>query len=846
MIGRAQGGLPDGTPVYPAALTAPIFFSPLTRPDRDVWWLAEAVGDAVAELPVLVLMAGTIPTGGAADGGSVSASEVRLTPQTFRWSSDSFMTAATDTPSLTYIEGRLAPTRIESTIGTRPDGSWANRATRQVGMVTLLDPEGDLLSLQDEYVFEGRRIAIKVATGTPLSDGTLKPPRLADFSTVFVGQIDRVGANRGRIEIRIRDAASQLDRPVAQDSYLGTGGQAGGEELAGVSKPEALGRCRNVPAVLIDAEKQIYQLHRRRMREVQAVYERGLVQSPGPAVATYEELTGLTVEGDELGDTGPQLLLGQYATCLATGHIRLGAIPLGIVTADIRGDGDTAARRWSNGRAFKGGRLWRGSLSTQYIGTAAGIILRLLQDYAKVPEAEIAVAQIDEVDNRTNTEAGYFVAAGDRNTKVRDIIEQFASVIGCFLDRDSSGQYILTALRAPENFQPVLEIDESMVKRSDGGTTLERIELSYGRPWPSVRLSYARNWRPLSEQEVAEGATREVRAFAQRQSEVAEVVAPLVNLLHGERPALEIEGVGLGAVGARFQALELTKLYRLGRQQYRATVKGVAFRLRLGDTVALRHSKHGLTPRRWIVFSGTGDEVIILRPGAAFLPTAATPFTIAQWLKPAALPAGRSFTIRSSATGTSIFTAISSLGYLQYFTNAVTTTIGEPVEINSWVHFVLTYDGTVFRHYVNGAQTGGPVTLIPAAGSATVPATLGAFNEAADNSFAGAIDDHRFYNRAITLDEIRRLYTWGSLGKHRERTTIITMPNIPGLKMRLDLSQVLGDRRFIEDLSGNGMVGFLGSEWGEVEFGEEQARRLAVMGIAEDARDNATTLLLWG
>lgn len=76
-----------------------------------------------------------------------------------------------------------------------------------------------------------------------------------------------------------------------------------------------------------------------------------------------------------------------------------------------------------------------------------------------------------------------------------------------------------------------------------------------------------------------------------------------------------------------------------------------------------------------------------------------------------------------------------------------------------WYHVVLIYDGTTWRIFVDGVERNSASTA--AQTGATTKFWIGTFN-GAQQLFTGAIDEVRIYNRALSGDEIKRLYKIGS------------------------------------------------------------------------------------
>lgn len=75
---------------------------------------------------------------------------------------------------------------------------------------------------------------------------------------------------------------------------------------------------------------------------------------------------------------------------------------------------------------------------------------------------------------------------------------------------------------------------------------------------------------------------------------------------------------------------------------------------------------------------------------------------------------------------------------------------------NKWNHVAGTWDGTQIRLYVNGVADGSPVSRAAPIGTDTRPVYIGGRNGMTDIT-NGTVDDVRFYNRALTADEIADL-----------------------------------------------------------------------------------------
>lgn len=102
---------------------------------------------------------------------------------------------------------------------------------------------------------------------------------------------------------------------------------------------------------------------------------------------------------------------------------------------------------------------------------------------------------------------------------------------------------------------------------------------------------------------------------------------------------------------------------------------------------------------------------------------------------------------------------------LYYGSTAINATTGATA--NAWNHVAATRSGNAVTIYLNGVQVGSGTN------SASVGATQNwAIGQGPDNTsepMIGYIDDHAVYNRALTANEIHRLYLLGRGGIYERR-----------------------------------------------------------------------------
>lgn len=168
------------------------------------------------------------------------------------------------------------------------------------------------LELATQFV-AGNDLASMMLSGKTL-DVLLTGPRVnvprSEAATMLSGIIGpRSGNVDGGLTIEVHDEQSLWeDIELPSNQYDGTETAAFPAANIGISKPVALGKCRNVPAVLIDASNWTYQVHDGgidAMQAIDAVYDNGVSVS--------------------------------YTPNTTAGTFVLSAAPSGVITADVQG-----------------------------------------------------------------------------------------------------------------------------------------------------------------------------------------------------------------------------------------------------------------------------------------------------------------------------------------------------------------------------------------------------------------------------------------------------------------------------------------------------------------------------
>ncbi|EIZ79238.1 hypothetical protein WSK_2083 [Novosphingobium sp. Rr 2-17] len=169
-----------------------------------------------------------------------------------------------------------------------------------------------------DLMFDGARARVFVGEeGAPFSA----------YEQHFEGTCGAHTTEKSIVSIPLVGRGDRLEKTnLLTSSFAGTGGVEGTSDIAGNLKPVAFGRCLNIEPVLVDAAKQVYQVHDGAIDDIEMVFENALAVNSAPlTAANASALYSMSI---------PE---GQWAKCPAAGIFRLGGQPSGLVTADVRG-----------------------------------------------------------------------------------------------------------------------------------------------------------------------------------------------------------------------------------------------------------------------------------------------------------------------------------------------------------------------------------------------------------------------------------------------------------------------------------------------------------------------------
>jgi hypothetical protein len=394
------------------------------------------------------------------------------------------------------------------------------------GYLELDNWDGGLDDLLASHAIDGRRVVIKM--GRPEDD-------YDDFESVFDGVATGWSAAEKTVRIDLRDVLSDLDLPIQETTYAGTGGLEGGADVEGKPKPLLFGVVRNISPPLVDYGNQIYQVHDGAIGDVDAVLDRGvaITQVPGaPAPGEYQD--------DE-----------------AAGTFTLGDTPAGQVTADATGAGVAS-------------------------------MPDILQDV--MAQAGYVAADFhtwDRINFHASGNLGVWVSHNDR-ASTRDVVNQLLTTVGAFAAGGRTGLVRLGIFEAP-GATPDFTLTSAEIMEIEQELPPPGI---YPPNWRR-QVGHQRNW--TVQRDVAAGATDAQRAFAAEEYRVstAEDAAVKTSHLYATDPPL-VRALFASSADADTEAARLLALYQAERRIYRVATHYRVYDYRIGQPGRLDYPRWNL------------------------------------------------------------------------------------------------------------------------------------------------------------------------------------------------------------------------------------------------------------
>lgn len=406
-------------------------------------------------------------------------------------------------------------TKLSYTENLFSQGATEGQGTVGVGNLVLTNNDGGLDALVSKYAFDGRKIQIYIADENN--------PQTNNSTLYFTGVIDHPEYNFDTVTLFVKNRMEAINVPYQAAVFAGTNVGAGGSggfegqntTIGGKIKPAIFGRCMSVEGMPVNDFYLVYAFNYDRLGVPKPIYKFYNVYVKG-------------IQYLYCGDYAtPALLIlaviptGYYATCVASGYIRLGSVPAnnGAVVADLA---DAPEPQCSAGQVA--GRILTAS------GYVAGT------DYNG---ASLAV-----LDAKNACPTG--IQISDNSTIAANLNNILAS-IGAWIIPDSLGVFQSDIVDTVANMQagpnglsyaPVATIVADLI---DPARTVKIQADNQSRNIPaySVKVNHTKNWKTQSSGALADAVTNTLRTFFGADYRAATVTNTAIQTAHLLSPTLE-------------------------------------------------------------------------------------------------------------------------------------------------------------------------------------------------------------------------------------------------------------------------------------------------------------------
>jgi hypothetical protein len=165
--------------------------------------------------------------------------------------------------------------------------------------------------------------------------------------------------------------------------------------------------------------------------------------------------------------------------------------------------------------------------------------------------------------------------------------------------------------------------------------------------------------------------------------------------------------------------------------------------------------RDGITLNGAININNQGTTAII--PNLSY---GAAPRTVSMWVKMNFFQPSFNFLYHYGTSGTGNGTYINQSNVIHFPLTPTNHSVAAANAINTWYHYVISYDGTSSKIYRNGVLlNSAPRTLNTGANTVANLFRLGLSENGTSGLFDGAIDDLKIYNYALSQTSVTNLFT---------------------------------------------------------------------------------------
>ncbi len=272
-----------------------------------------------------------------------------------------------------------------------------------IGELSLVNHDGALDALNG-YGVDGRSLRLLIGDSAAA---------YSSFTVVFTGTALSARCTEAEVQFLIRDRLLELDKPLLTQTYAGTNilpaGVEGEDDIAGRVKPRVYGVVKDIAPPIVNTARLIYQVSDGAIASLDAVYDNAIGLTAGAAYASQADMEA----------TAPAA--GTFRAWLAGGMFRLGAPPVGQITADVTQGAASADR------------------------TAAQII-KAMALAAGISIGDIVAGDVTALDTANSATVGLWIS--DQRT-ARQAAEDISGSVGAWFGFDRLGRFRMARLDAP-------------------------------------------------------------------------------------------------------------------------------------------------------------------------------------------------------------------------------------------------------------------------------------------------------------------------------------------------------------------------------------------------------------
>lgn len=419
----------------------------------------------------------------------------------------------------------------------------------------------------------GTDISFDAASGTINSTST-NLSGLSGYDYILVAssasnngyfKIDSAAANTITVDESVKSVADEsAGANVSINSAL-----EGGEALKGKPKPRTWGRFFQFEPVLVEASEHIYQVDTQTLQAISAARDGG---------------SELTFDADVADITLASPAASEYATCLATGHVRLGEDPESTFTVD--GKGNAA-----------------GSLG--YKEDVAGIIRKIVTEELSFTDPDdLETGAFSDIASDVTAPVG-FTARLDQ-VDALPALDSVAGSAGCHVTFTRLGKLTVGRVTEPSGATEDFSITADDLRDPTSGQFSGKFAAI---PTKRVRLGWKRYDKTLSPNDVLEAVDEDDRVdFGEEHRFVADSDSAVETRVP-EAKTLEVRTRLAVESDASAEATRLLNLLSPTRHLYQAQLETGLFRYFLGDIIEVTRSRFDLASGKKFVVVGFTENV---------------------------------------------------------------------------------------------------------------------------------------------------------------------------------------------------------------------------------------------